>query len=99
MPLDANQLAVLRSRLGSNANEADLSARYDRLGDLVAVEHEVLSQRLADLLASPATFSVPGEYSQSTGENIRALQARIDALPIGGTSTATVLDASRRWPR
>lgn len=81
-PFDANQVAQLQSELGTNLDFADLTARYERLGqDLDAVITEVLRIRLADINAGPTTFAVPGEYSQDATAQQRALQARLGINP------------------
>lgn len=55
--------------------DAQLDAAHDRLGrSMWRVIEEQLRTRLSTLVGSPATFAVAGEYSQSTGENIRQLR-------------------------
>jgi hypothetical protein len=81
MALTDAQTAYLRSKLGTQFDAADLEARLVRLdGDLAKAALEVLDQRLADLVSKPASFSVPGEYSEDRSANIRALTATADAL-------------------
>jgi hypothetical protein len=84
-------LAYLHAQLGTDADEDDLQERYDRLGTTAGVVREVLQQRLADLLVTPAQFAVPGEYTQGTGENIKALQAQLAELGgVDGTASLEV---------
>lgn len=82
MPLDPDQLAIVRDEIGTAdpPSDGDLDDIYDRKGGLVGVVRVVWAQRLANLLALPATFSVSGEYSQSTGDNIEAIQTRLKEL-------------------
>ncbi len=74
----------LRTKVGSAVELADLQESYDRLGTLDGVAREILETRLADLLADPASFSVPGEYSQDTRANIESIQKLLATL--GGAS-------------
>lgn len=100
MALIDSQCAYFRSQLGTQLDEADLETRLIRLGDEPAVAREVLDQRLADLLSKPATFAVPGEYSESRAENIKALQAKLEELGTGGTGFSSVVKTTQpsyRW--
>lgn len=74
MALSTDQLAYLRSELGTNTppTDADLEAAFGRLGTLEAVAAEIVRTRLATMLSNPTSFSVEG-YSQSYGANIDAL--------------------------
>lgn len=82
MALDPDQLAAVRDEIGTiePPSDSDLDDIHERKGGLVGVVRAVWAQRLADLMAEPATFSVSGEYSQSTGKNIEAIQARLAEL-------------------
>lgn len=82
MALTVDEIAYLKSRLGSGIDLVDLAERVLRLPSLDAVVVEVLDQRVADLLAKPASFSVSGEYSQDQSSNIKALQAQADYVRI-----------------
>lgn len=82
-PFDETQVAQLQAELGTSLDFDDLAGRYDRLDqDLDAVITEVLRIRLADLAAGPTSFAIPGEYSQDTTAQMRALQARL-GMPEG----------------
>lgn len=83
--LTEEDLVYLRTQIGSGLNGSDAQDRFDRLGNTRLVVKEILEQRLADLLAQPATFNVAGEYSQSTAENIKALQQQLENLGSAGT--------------
>lgn len=95
MALTLNELAVVRSYVGSEPPIDDLQETHERLGSVQGVVEEVLRRRLADLQAKPAQFSVAGEYSQSTAENIRSLKEMLDRvgaeLGPGGTSLARII--------
>ena len=88
--LTDDQLALARVELGTDMDEDDLQERYDRLGDLTAAIAEVLRQRLADLLAAPASFNTP-DYSQTTTENIKALTAQIERVGVAGVAGPSVV--------
>lgn len=95
--LDADQLVVLRSVIGSTEppTDADLHDMYDRLGGVVEVAREVLSKRLADLLNPnvPDSFTIPGQYAQTTGRAalIDALQKQLASLGGGSLSGGVVV--------
>lgn len=102
--LTAAQVALLRDEVGAEPSTADLQARWDRLGDLTQVAMSVHRGRLQDLLASPASLSVPGVISQDVSTNIRALQERLQVLAkdgLGGDSVpvSPLLTVSRPRPR
>lgn len=59
---------------------ADVSRRYDRLGDPHKVAAEILRQQRADLLADPTNLTLVGDLSYNANENLRALDARIAEL-------------------
>lgn len=89
MALSPEDLIWVRNQIGDTTppTDADLNARYDILADRSVVVREVLDRRLANLLATPSSFSVSGEYSQSVTDNIKATEAKIAAL---GGSTGTL---------
>jgi hypothetical protein len=80
--LTADERALVRSEIGDAEppTTTELDEIHERRGGLVGVVREVWSKRLADLLAEPASFSVAGQYSESSGDNIRAIQERLRAL-------------------
>ena len=92
--LTADELAYARTKLGTSMDAADLQARYNRLDSLPNAIGEVLDQRVADMLASPLSFAVPGEYSENREGNIRQLAALADQVrtddPTTGLSTVRV---------
>lgn len=98
MALTAQQRAYFRSQLGTTLDEVDLEARLVRLEyDEAAAAREVLDQRLADLLTKPASFSVPGEYSESRAENIKALQEKVKGLGHGSGGSIRTVQPTYRW--
>lgn len=82
MALDPEQLAEVRDEIGTvePPSDSDLDDIHDRKGGLVGVVRAVWAQRLADLLASPASFSVSGEYSENNSANIDGIQKRLAEL-------------------
>lgn len=96
-PFDPTQVAQLQAELGTSLDFEDLTARYDRLGELDAVITEVLRIRLADLTASPTTFSIPGEYSQDASAQLKSLEARLGLT--GDAATAVVNIARSEYSR
>lgn len=86
MRLSYEDLQWVRNQIGDATppSDDDLGARFAVLGDRTAVVQEVLDRRLANLLADPSSFSVSGEYSQSTEANIRGIQAKL--VDLGGSS-------------
>lgn len=90
MPMTEEQIIETRRQVGNAPDDAALNDTYDRLGDVDAVVLEVLELRYAELERTPESFSIPGEYSQSTGKNLEALGARISAL--GGGPGAGVVE-------
>ena len=79
MALTTDERLWVRSQIGDSEppSDADLDTMHDRLDTPEAVVVEVLEKRLAEYEARPASFSVPGEYSQSTAANIEALRMRL----------------------
>jgi hypothetical protein len=80
MEMTSDQLALVRAEIGTAVppSDADLQEIFARRGGLVGVVREVWKGRLTTLLATPASFTIPGEYGQSTGENIRAIREMLD---------------------
>jgi hypothetical protein len=103
MPLTTAQLFLIRRHVGDNPDNATLdsiASRHKWDPDFVVLE--VLETRYANLVANPSSFSVSGEYSQSTDGNLRALAKKIeewrawmfsqgkDPGPGGGVMTITL---------
>lgn len=97
-PLTDAQVAYLRSELGADVDLAEVQTRWERLGDVRLVVLEVVRERLAAFQAGPAQFSLAGVYSQSTGENIRALREQL-ARVVGEDPSTTVAEVSRTRTR
>lgn len=81
--MDAAVRAWLISQLGTTTSLVDLEQRYTRLRTARAVALEVLAERLAALLARPATINLSSVVSVSYAENIRALERKIATLQAG----------------
>jgi hypothetical protein len=102
VPLSEVQLIRVRRHVGANEpTDAELHAIYDRLGDVDELVLEVLEARLATLTSEPAQFAIPGEYSQSVGENIKALQEQLAKLGWGaaGAARVRIVEPEPRQPR
>lgn len=97
--LTDEQAAYLRSELGPDVDLVDAQGRYTRLGDVTAVVTEVLRERLATLVAGPASFSVSGVYSQDTSANITALREQLSRVGTPGDSGLPDLVRYRARPR
>jgi hypothetical protein len=83
MALTPEQLEYVRSEIGSDTppTDADLNTIYgevatsdDPVNTLIT---RVLNSKLADLLNSPDSFSVPGQYSESNAAVIRELSSKV----------------------
>lgn len=96
-PFDETQVAQLQSELGTALDYDDLAARLERLGDLDEVIVEVLRIRLADVMAGPTTFAIPGEYSQDASAQQKALEARLGLS--AGTAGALVTIARSEYSK
>lgn len=102
--LTDDQLTYLHVHVGAAVSDDELFERYERLGDVDEVVLETLRQQLSSLVATPAQFSVAGEYSQNTAENIKALQAKLTSFTAessssGGLSVVTVVSPLRSRSR
>lgn len=114
MAFTADELAYLRTKLGSTVDEdtnpavvEDLEDRYTRLGSVQLVVVEVLRQRIADIADvqnNPLDFTVVGEYSQDASKNVEFLQRMLsDAEQEAGVPGSSVMIAVQpgpgRWAR
>ena len=80
MALTIAQIHQIRREVGSTPDDVTLNLNFDRLLVTGAVVLEILETRLADLISSPSTFTVIGEYSQSVDANIIALREQLKRL-------------------
>ena len=83
MALDPNVQAWLLAQLGTATPVPDLETRYTRLGTARAVAIEVLYERKAALIQSPASVNVSGAVAVTFTENIRAIERQIALLESG----------------
>ncbi|MET8746294.1 hypothetical protein ACFU98_29470 [Streptomyces sp. NPDC057575] len=81
--MDAAVRAWLIAQLGTDTDQADLDARYTRLGTARAVALEILRERLAALRAQPSTVNVSSVVAVSYTENIKAYERQITSLEAG----------------
>ncbi len=95
MALTEDQLVQIRRQVGNKPDDAALNAIFDRTLDLDELVLEVLETRLATLEASPASFTVVGEYAQDTGKNIDALKDKVSALGGGNSRVRIVSPAAK----
>lgn len=99
-----DERAEIRTWVGAEPTDAELDAIWARLEDVGDVVRAVLRRRLADLVASPASVTIPGEVSVNTAANIKALQDRLALVddtygPGGGLGLARVVPAPDMRPR
>jgi hypothetical protein len=74
--LTDEDIAAIKSWVGSEWSTSDIEDRFDRLGNFDEVVLEILNQQIADLSAQPSSFSVPG-LSVSQGQNMITLSETI----------------------
>lgn len=89
MALDPDTLAEIREHIGSQpSDDSAVEAVYDRkeasgvATDLLVASTalSILRQRRAEFTILPASFTVPGEYGQSTTGNLQSLDKKIADL-------------------
>ncbi|MEV4741590.1 hypothetical protein [Streptomyces sp. NPDC049555] len=73
-------MSWMLAQLGPDTDPADLQTRYARLASARAVVLEVLSERLAALLAEPLKVTVNGVLSVDQSANAAALERRITTV-------------------
>ncbi|MEV7936625.1 hypothetical protein AB0O82_10820 [Kitasatospora sp. NPDC088264] len=78
--MDHSVLAWLLSQLGPTTDQADLAARYARLGTARAVAAEVLAERRSTLLADPLRLTVDGVITMDNTGNLAGLERQIAAV-------------------
>lgn len=90
MALSEAELADIRMEVGATSppTDDDLEEIYDRRLSVKDTILEVLTKRLADYLANPAQFIVPGEYGQNVAANIDALEKQIERVRSGNFGLA-----------
>lgn len=85
MPLSAEDLEHVRDYVSwTPPTDDDLHAAYDELGEWQAVAYRFTRRRLSELLGAPASFTVPGMYSEDNGPNITALGKSLGELQPSG---------------
>ena len=96
MALDAGQVAYVDGYLGADGwDQSDMESRVARTGSLALAVREVLAARRAELLASPAAFTIPGELSINNTANLEGLDELLGTLP---AAPAPEPDASAGLP-
>ena len=77
------ELAEVRTWVPWETDDAVLDDAADRLDNsLWRVIQERLRIRLMTLASSPVSFSIPGDYSQNTAENIRLLNEKLAEVTV-----------------
>lgn len=93
---------LLAERVGLNTPEPDLVEALERSsGDVLGAALSILRARYADMVATPAKWSVAGDYEEDHSANLAALSNLISSLEVeasAGVSTVTVA-ALRRTGR
>ena len=82
MALTSDEREQVRDEVGDGPDDADIDAAYDRTGSWQGAAAAILSRRLANILAGPDSFSVPGEYSESRSKQVDALTVQIHGLEV-----------------
>jgi hypothetical protein len=91
MALTAGEIIAIRREVGAEPDDTALNLAYDRLGSIGLVALEILETRYADLVSSPAQFTVFGEYGQNTSQNLIDMRMQLERLRSGVTDTSGVL--------
>lgn len=85
MAISSGEIFYARRTIGDKPNDAVLTAIYDRYvaaSQTQPIEWailEVLEVRYANMVSSPSSFTIPGDYGQTTGaENLKALASMIE---------------------
>lgn len=78
--MDAKQSRQLKAWAGTVPDDYDADAALADYARVDVVALELLRIKLADLLDAPAELSSTDGGSYKTGENIKAMRARIDDL-------------------
>ena len=102
MALTTEQVAYFKTKLGSTIDQVDLEERLLRLGTQEQAAVEALDQKVADLLNKPASFSVPGEYTEDRSANIKALTAQAESIRVRmptGDEMVKVVNPTPRFGR
>lgn len=100
MTLTTDELAEVRTFIGDTEPPTTdtLNEIFSRRESVTGVVREVLTKRLADLLARPTSFSIPGEYSESRAGQVKETRELLTLLggPIldaeGGLGSVLLLE-------
>lgn len=80
LPISAEDLDWIRSWVGTSPDDDVIGARLERAGTRARVALAVLRERRADLMSDPTKYSIRGDVSVDTGQNLAFLDAQISAL-------------------
>lgn len=81
--LTPDEVIRIRRFTGDTPVDSELQAAYDRYGTLKGAVLEILEIRKANLLASPLSFTITGEYAQNSRFNVEYLERLINAIRTG----------------
>lgn len=81
--LTDDDIAAIKSWVGSDWSESDIEDRFDRLENTDDVVLEILNTQIADLAAQPSSFSVPG-LSVTQGQNMITLSETLKRFRANG---------------
>lgn len=99
MALTTEQTAFFRSKLGADADLADVETRLTRLlGDEFATVLEYLQEQRATMASRPLSFTVP-DYSENRTGNLKALDDAIAAAQADATAGEDVAEGTVRLVR
>lgn len=85
--LTVEQLAEIREWVGSTPDDATVEATFDALGGVRDTIRRILRMRRADMIANPSQFAIPGEYSQSTVQNLKSIDELLAELETADLET------------
>lgn len=82
-PLTEDQVVRVRRFVGDEPADADLDPIWQRHGSIKGVVLEILEIRKANLLASPLSFTITGEYAQNARFNVEYIKQLISDIREG----------------
>ena len=87
-----DELAVLRTWVPwSPPADGTLEDSYTRLGGIYQIAEEEIRRRLHERMAEPDSFTIPGDYSQRTGDAMEQLRAALsEVASLAATERATL---------
>lgn len=102
MAFDADVLAEIEEWAGTELSGEDYEVDYGRLGSAHAVALKVLRRRLANLLNTPGSIRVEGDFAQDYRDNLALYRqniATLEGLVPGAQPAVTTGDLVRSSDR